>query len=721
MKYQLRLYHENGTIHYCGFTKSRFVSTQFLRSKTADPSGIFTGHFDGDVYQYNTKGRIIANFLYKNGKPIAKHVINTERDVNRPCFFYSGEVDGKGHWNGRGSYSCFVRYCITLDQPNQLEWRIVKEDIDDCKKLTLFVGHYVNGKRSGSGTLFDKNGRKVYHGQWKNDQPHGSGTSFYPNGMVFVHGHWSYGKLQGEARVYRHDGVLLHDGSWETYSGQGFLFHSVFGFHTYEGNFVDGMPHGHGRCSKIVRDYHLISTLSPNMVYDGEFRDGLPHGKGKRMIKSDIGSILTRGNFSHGLCRGHIEEYFTTLSNDVLYYKGDSFDEKRHGSFGELYEVDYPSFWCHSPADHEILYRNLNGASKTPLYTGSFENFYYKEGTTYYKNGNIQYAGTFHNNQYEGSGILFYPSGKKCYIGNWKEHQQVGEGTFYPEADHPPIKSIEKNGDWYGYAIYRKDNEEHVLYHGHVKNGKPHGDGIVFKYDPDDDDQIEFVFSGEFFDGRYYCEDAMYDMEHNIVFEGECENGRFMNGIEFREENGILKMIDWVDGEIFHEEKKRNESKEKLLLLKYLETKDRKLLSAISKNTCQSMLKTMTKGPCRRKGVSKRNCIEKIIMIRRENKTKLPEKESFDLFGNEIVDPVVGTDGCTYALESMKQFFEINADGDYVNLKYTYSIDKERIPNFPNTGHSQTLHGFTYQDVFYNKVLVGDSETPSEKILYIAN
>lgn len=721
MKYKLRLYHENGNVHYSGFTRSRRMSLQFSRVKTVDPIGVFMNFFDGDVYQYNKQGRIVANFLYKNGQSIAKRIVKTQRDESRPYFFYSGEIDRLGYWNGKGTYSCFVTY-ENVHQPDQFDWHLERHGIDDCKKLTLFVGHFIENKRNGFGTLFDKDGRKVYQGNWLNDQPHGRGTSFYPSGMIFVRGHWVHGKMKGKARVYHHDGILLHDGLWETYSGNGFLFHFVFGFHIYDGDFFNGIPQGHGRCAKIVRDYNLITTLTPNMIYDGQFRDGLPHGKGKRMIRSHVGSILTHGDFVHGRCHGHMEEYFTTLSNEVLFYEGDSFQEQRHGKFGQLYEVNCDSICSYHPADHEILYNNLSKASKTLLYQGSFENFYYKKGMMYYKNGNVQYIGTFKKNHYDGFGILYYPNGKQCYVGEFKEHRQYGKGTFYPEADLPPIPNVQKDGDWYGYAISRRECAEHVLYHGHVKNGKPHGDGIIFKYNPDDDGQIEFVFSGEFFDGLYYCEDeGMFDTDHNIVFEGECANGRFINGIEYKEENGILKMIDWVDGEIFHEEKRRSESKEKLLLLQYLETKDRKLLSSISKHTCQSMLKKMIQGPCRRKGVSKRSVIGKLESIRRHHQKKDLEKDTFDLFGNDLVDPVIGTDGCAYDLESMKQFFEVNENGEYRHLQYIYSNDKKRVPNFPNTGHSETLHGFTYRDVFYDKVYLGHSETFMENTLYIAN
>ena len=701
MHYPLHLYHTNGNLHYRGYTLSKRVSNQFRRKKVMDPLGVFVGHFDGTVHRYDSKGTCIGKNFFQKGKPCVKKVVKLAKDPDRLNFFYTGEVDKTGNWYGIGSYSCFVYKCVTMEQPDVITWRIAEHSSDDCQKRTFFIGNFVDGKRFGYGILFDKDGRIIYKGNWKNNKPHGKGTCFYANGVPFVIGAWYQGKLSGLVNVHHHEGRLLYTGDWEKYNGDGFLFHHLFGFMTYQGNFREGKPCGRGRRCRMDYSSARLSSLEPNNVYEGNFEAGSPNGQGIRMFRWRFCFLLTKGNFIDGSCHGCGEEYFTS-GDRIFFSKGDMVDDYRHGN-GKLYvmeDTDLVPF--HDARDLQALYHYLYGKRKTLMYHGSFQKCYYLKGKLFYPNGNVQYEGQFHENEYSGYGTLYYPNQKICYRGHWKNHQQFGIGTFYPEAD-APIENVKKNGDWYGYAVYRQENKTEILYHGHVKNGKPHGDGIIFKYNEEDETQIEFVFSGEFFDGKYYCENVMYDSEHIPIFEGECDDkGHYVNGIEFTEENGH---VEWVDGRIFREEEQRHESKEKLFLLKYLETKDHRLWSSFSKATCQTMLKGMLQGHSRQKGVSKRNMIERLMTLRRRHQNESYNKEdSFDLFGNELTDPVLGSDGCTYDLESMKHLFEVDESGDYKNLQYCYTSDKKRIPNYPPTGHSSTLHGFTFRNIFYNKV-----------------
>jgi hypothetical protein len=87
---------------------------------------------------------------------------------------------------------------------------------------------------------------------------------------------------------------------------------------------------------------------------------------------------------------------------------------------------------------------------------------------------------------------------------------------------------------------------------------------------------------------------------------------------------------------------------------------------------------------------------QKIIMDKKVN-----QQQTTDLFGNEIVNPVVGDDGLIYDRSSMQQYFrkgygEAHAhlvlyDGDYINIGYKYNKQGKRVPFYKNMGGKKQL------------------------------
>ena len=70
-------------------------------------------------------------------------------------------------------------------------------------------------------------------------------------------------------------------------------------------------------------------------------------------------------------------------------------------------------------------------------------------------------------------------------------------------------------------------------------------------------------------------------------------------------------------------------------------------------------------------------------------------EQNYDLFGNEIINPVLGSDGETYDESSLRFLFKRHEiTRDYVNIPYTYDENGQRIPNFPTMSNGKLLYGF---------------------------
>ena len=75
--------------------------------------------------------------------------------------------------------------------------------------------------------------------------------------------------------------------------------------------------------------------------------------------------------------------------------------------------------------------------------------------------------------------------------------------------------------------------------------------------------------------------------------------------------------------------------------------------------------------------------------------TETPAEAEFDLFGNEIVNPVVGFDGETYDESSMKYLFERDEENNFVNIQYNYDENHQRQPSYPIMSNGKKLDGYT--------------------------
>lgn len=713
--FKTRVYYSNGKVHYEGYSKSK----QFSNQQQIDNLGIFIYNMDGHVRRYNTDGNLIQTLRFKNGVRIPlKRVKQQKKNIENPSVFdidkyrefteypfflritenYTGEIDQYGNECGKGIF--FYTYQLSK----------LNEEISIEKKI-LYVGGFQDGKRCGHGTLFNKDGTLLYHGEWKNDRPHGDGISYHSNGCPFVKGVWKCGSPFLDCTVHDENHTLKFRGLWKNYDGHGFLFDFKTGEILYNGAFRFGLPHGLGTHIKVkynewfARDNQIVGPCKD--LYHGTFYFGLLSGHASMtynhalpfLSSTEENCTIFKGNFQHGKRNG----FGIDLSDNYIGH----FENNLRKGYGKLFDEEV----------RDVTIENYNGSKQNDKTIVRFEGLFRNDssyyGKMYFENGEIMYQGTLLHDEtredifqldcftvygfYHGFGRSYYPSGKLCYEGQWEYGLQVGEGTYYSEDGFEILKNEYKDGAWYGYGIYYGNSrDDKVLYNGHLRNGLPHGDGVIFEYDYDLDTEthhIQSVFGGEFFNGKYYEDGIMYNTKHHIVFKGIIdENGDFVNGIQYLNHD-FPKTIQWKNGKVFDEKQERQNARERLSLATYLENNNPSMIHQISKSVCKKMYREMFGTHSK---ASKKSLICQMMRYRKmQNKKSLDiELSDIDLFGNEIKTPVEGNDGQIYELESMMKLFTINEDHEYTTIKYHYDSENEPVPNFPNTGFAKPLSGF---------------------------
>ncbi len=690
---RLQLFHENGNVHYQGFTKSN----HFLGKKLIDTVGIFLPYFEGEVREFDEKKNHTRTFRIEKGKQVPLQTVSNEKKIMHDFFskfVYTGEVDSNGSWCGEGS--------LVIERDNQ---------------KVIYTGSFLDGKRHGEGRLQTSEGKTLLSGSWCNDKPHGYMECFAPDSTLFLKGHWVSGYPQSKCQVYSSDGLCVFAGDWNEYCGKGLLYDNLYGFIKYQGTFQNGLYHGEGTLQYILNDFPDLESIV------GQFANGKPHGEAK--IYDMVTYLIFHGQFAHGKKDGFGLEIIdhTYVSSAGNYSNG-----TQHGK-----RIEFRM--------QSVIYDEKVSLSQWKSYCsewsrksdvvcqGNYRHGSFLEGTTYYENGNIQYQGGFKKRDrpdifydygliahvYHGYGKTYYPTGKLCYEGNWDSHLQVGTGVYHSEDGSQKVANVynDSGKTWTGYGVYfcTTEHNQEVLYHGRLRNGVPHGDGILFEY-MDNSKKIQSVFSGEFYDGKYCEDNIMYNTLHETVFEGEHDSeGHFLNGVEFittdiaNSDFLEIEEVQWLDGKIFDEAASRREARHKLNLSLYLDTKNHKFLKNVPRSTCVTMYREMFGPKTHFRRMSKNVLVRNMMTFRK--KSKDAREEDTDLFGNELKHPVRGYDDQMYDLKSMIHLFQVNDENEYTTLSYHYEND-QRTPNFPNTGYANRLEGFymVYQSkhVFCNKV-----------------
>lgn len=667
-------------------------------SDISDDSSDDSSYNSDDVYVYEEDLPVDWKSLYEN--------------------HYEGE-EFNGMPNGKGIF-----YDVELENP-------------------MYVGNFLNGNFHRKGIIYI-DGKKTYSGEWKDGQRHGYGKSYYKGQKLRFEGMWKK-DFPYSGKIYSNQGKVIFDGLFKDFSGFFPFYENVFFEKLYLGKWKNGKKDGYGILKKFdqleYKGFWKQGKMSGKgelfkngfLHYSGDFKEDERDGQGVQYYSN--GEVKYEGGWKKNKEHGYGEEY-----KDSEIYKGHWKDGMKDGygvqweecSENENYYKSFSGLWKNNEKNGEGLDYFENGML---CYEGEYNELEEGFGKEFYLNGNLRYIGQLKDGRYDGKGKLFYDNETLCFEGDFLKGQFY-HGTFY-DMDGSVHQSYCQDGDYYCYGITLSSTHTggFIGYRGNFKNGKFHGKGVLFG------DENEMEYDGEFKNGKFHGQGTFYrdDDEHTTI------SGTFLNGLYFDEEGhclkklGFLKKYDvivyrgsikdekydtgieyifedddddfdfepigsvtWKDGEIFDEKKERLRLTKELNILNYLETKNKKKLEKIYKKDYITFLKEKynveeTELVKKTKKQLLRNIEEEKRKKNQINETEVEMEADvkYDLFGNEIVDSVVGFDNEIYDESSMKYLFQRNDENEFVNITYSYDENHNRQPNYPIMANGKKLDGYT--------------------------
>ena len=166
---------------------------------------------------------------------------------------------------------------------------------DEAKQNPMYQGTLEEGLLQGKGKEYDEEGLLRYEGDFVDGQRSGDGT-LYEGGVLVYQGQFSGGQINGTGVAYE-DGVKYYQGTFVDglYEGEGTAYYPD-GTRSYVGSFAAGLYEGEG----------TQYDQEGRMCYQGSFAEGLYEGSGT-IYRSDGDQI--RAEFSAGKTTGAIQWY----------------------------------------------------------------------------------------------------------------------------------------------------------------------------------------------------------------------------------------------------------------------------------------------------------------------------------------------------------------------------------------------------------------------------
>lgn len=183
----------------------------------------------------------------------------------------------------------------------------------DLEGLLTYQGNFVDGVRSGEGSLYEAgvlvyegqfsgglangmgiayaDGVKCYQGAFVDGQYEGEGTAYYPDGTRSYVGAFAQGLYEGEGTQYRQDGKMRYKGSFAQglYDGSGTVY--LEDGSTIQAEFTAGVSSG------AIQWYQ-----KGKLWYDGSADDLTPDGFGT--LYGENGKAIYAGEFDQGTLDG---------------------------------------------------------------------------------------------------------------------------------------------------------------------------------------------------------------------------------------------------------------------------------------------------------------------------------------------------------------------------------------------------------------------------------
>ena len=293
------------------------------------------------------------------------------------------------------------------------------------------------------------------------------------------------------------------------------------------------------------------------LIFEGEYLNGERNGKGKEYNKY-INNLLFEGEYLNGKRNGKGKAYIFYKSNNTstnkIQFKGEFLNGKLWN--GKGYD---------SKGNLEFEIKDGKGYIKEHDYKGNiiFEGEYLNgerngKGKEY-ENGKLKFEGEYLNGKRNGKGKEYDYDGKLKFEGKYVLGKLNGKGKEY--SGYKNCNRIfegfffngQKNGKGKIFCDYCKTTFEGEYLNGTIINGKGiEVEGCFCGYD----DCTIFIYEGNFTNSIKNGDCKVYDVDHNLIFEGEYLTGKKWNGKgkEFLDGYSFGKLI--FEGEYLNGEKK---------------------------------------------------------------------------------------------------------------------------------------------------------------------
>ena len=400
---------------------------------------------------------------------------------------YEGETrEGECHGYGRYTYADGAVYEGQWEKGKRHgQGTYVYGDEGEHKRT--YVGQWTEDRMEGKG-LFTYADQSTYEGDFVDWKFHGYGHRRYANGCSYE-GSWKMDKQNGRG-VYAYSDGKTWTGEFKDnkmWTGKGFWYYFTDGKRngkTYEGEAVNGLPHGHGKY-----------VYADGSFYEGEFQAGKRHGQGVYeslglcddegpMLRYQKGGTWVKDKLVEGweasLRRGKDGAYKVDARKEGKWdYAGNPLGVMIVTSaFGTTKKLSLPGMDIMLP-NWKIMKYDLdkaiwqfegensaapNGKGRAVCYDGTVIEGFFLDGkvdesrpcTVTYTDGCV-YVGTLRLGLRHGDGIMTAPSGSR-YDGRWVDDAlAVGE------------------------VVMR--NEDGSIYTGHWRNGRRSGRGKLVRPD----------------------------------------------------------------------------------------------------------------------------------------------------------------------------------------------------------------------------------------------
>lgn len=140
---------------------------------------------------------------------------------------------------------------------------------------------------------------------------------------------------------------------------------------------------------------------------------------------------------------------------------------------------------------------------------------------------------------------------------------------------------------------------------------------------------------------------------------------------------------------------KREIEKQKYKINSFIQgSKGTLTVDQVSRNSLLQVCKSR-KIPGIQQNMTKQGLIDIITKFKTSPRHKaIDTQQKQDIFGNEIINPVMGDDGIIYDRSSLQKWFQKNESGDYVNIKYKYDQFNRPVPIFVSLGGVRPLTSY---------------------------